>query len=108
VRGLTAKTRTPPHYVLGEIVNASGDALIAAESGLVAKARDAMRRSERRPRGHHAPRVPRDRRHERAKITDSETIWRNPEFRSEAQAVDAASSSSSSTSPTRCCGSASA
>jgi hypothetical protein len=90
VRGLTAKARTPPHYVLGEITNASGDALTAAESGLVAKTRDAM--------------TPLEEAHEdtmrlafravgdtqRARITDSETIWRSPEFRSEAQAVDAA------------------
>lgn len=90
VRGLTAKTRTPPHYVLGEITNASGDALIAAESGLVAKTRDAMTPLEE---GHEdtlrlAFRAMGDTK--RAAITDSETIWRNPEFRSEAQSVDAA------------------
>ena len=34
---LAAQTRTPPHYLLGQIVNASGDALKAAETGLVAK-----------------------------------------------------------------------
>jgi hypothetical protein len=90
VRGLTAKTRTPPHYVLGEIVNASGDALIAAESGLVAKARAVM---PTMGEGHEdAMRVSflamGDT--ERAKAIDAETIWRNPEFRNEAQAVDAA------------------
>jgi hypothetical protein len=90
VRGLTAKTRTPPHYVLGEIVNASGDALTAAETGLVSKTRRKMR--------------PFGERHEdtirlgflamgdkqSAEIRDSETIWRNPESRNEGQAVDAA------------------
>lgn len=32
---LAAQTRTPPHYLLGEMVNISGDALVAAEAGLV-------------------------------------------------------------------------
>jgi hypothetical protein len=90
VRALTAKTRTPPHYVLGEIVNASGDALIAAESGLVSKVRSVMRPFGE---GHEDAlrlgfRAMGDL--ERAQIIDSETIWKNPEFRNEAQAVDAA------------------
>jgi len=37
VAALAAITQTPPHYLLGQIVNASGDALKAAESGLVSK-----------------------------------------------------------------------
>jgi hypothetical protein len=36
---LAAQTRTPPHYLLGQVVNASGDALKAAETGLVSKCR---------------------------------------------------------------------
>lgn len=39
VQHLAAITHTPPHYLLGSIVNASGDALKAAEAGLVAKVR---------------------------------------------------------------------
>jgi hypothetical protein len=34
VQHLAAQTRTPPHYLLGQVVNASGDALKAAETGL--------------------------------------------------------------------------
>lgn len=34
---LAAQTRTPPHYLLGNVVNASGDALKAAETGLVSR-----------------------------------------------------------------------
>jgi hypothetical protein len=34
---LAAQTRTPPHYLLGQVVNASGDALKVAEAGLVSK-----------------------------------------------------------------------
>jgi hypothetical protein len=34
---LAAQTRTPPHYLIGQMINISGDALAAAESGLVGK-----------------------------------------------------------------------
>jgi hypothetical protein len=37
VQNLAAITRTPPHYLLGSISNASGDALAAAETGLSSK-----------------------------------------------------------------------
>jgi hypothetical protein len=40
IHHLAAQTRTPPHYLLGDMINASGDALQAAEAGLVAKVRD--------------------------------------------------------------------
>ena len=39
IQMLAAITKTPPHYLLGSIVNASGDALKAAETGLVSKVR---------------------------------------------------------------------
>lgn len=87
VRHLTAQTRTPPHYVLGEIVNASGDALKAAETGLVSKVRGKLLHFGE---GHEeAIRLamvgagkPRDER--------AETIWKDPETRSAAETVDAA------------------
>jgi hypothetical protein len=34
VQHLAAQTRTPPHYLLSRLVNLSGDALVAAETGL--------------------------------------------------------------------------
>lgn len=34
---IAAQTRTPPHYLVGRMANMSGDALIAAETGLVKK-----------------------------------------------------------------------
>jgi len=37
VQHLAAQTRTPPHYLLAKLVNLSGDALKAAESGLIAR-----------------------------------------------------------------------
>lgn len=39
---LAAQTHTPPHYLMGQIVNASGDALKAAEAGLTSKCRRKM------------------------------------------------------------------
>jgi hypothetical protein len=39
VQMMAAISKTPPHYLLGKMVNISGDALKAAESGLVAKVR---------------------------------------------------------------------
>lgn len=43
VGDFAAITKTPPHYLLGEIVNASGDALKAAETGLVSKTKMRMK-----------------------------------------------------------------
>lgn len=89
VRHIAAETRTPPHYLLGAMVNISGDALTAAESGLVAKVR-------RRAR-HYGESIEEVFRlafmaagdTERASVTDTEVIWRNPEFRTEGELVDA-------------------
>jgi hypothetical protein len=89
VRHLTAQTRTPPHYVLGEIVNASGDALKAAETGLVSKVRDKMD-----PFGEGHEEAMRlafrslDADDPRASKDDAETIWRDPESRSQAELAD--------------------
>jgi hypothetical protein len=90
VRDLTAQTRTPPHYVAGQIVNASGDALKAAETGLVSKVRDKMD-----PFGEAHEEMMRlafraiDARDERAGAVNAEVIWRDPESRSQAEVVDA-------------------
>lgn len=37
---IAAQTRTPQHYLIGKIANLSGDALIAAEAGLVKKCQE--------------------------------------------------------------------
>ena len=91
VRDLTAQTRTPPHYVAGQIVNASGDALKAAETGLVSKVRDKMdpfgEAHEEAMRLAFRAIDPDD---PRAEATDAETIWRDPESRTEGETVDAA------------------
>jgi hypothetical protein len=86
VRDLAAISRTPPHYLLGQMINVSGDALTAAETGLVAKTQDRMVQfgeaweSVNRLAGLWTGRtVP----------VDAEVIWADPQFRSMAQLADA-------------------
>jgi hypothetical protein len=43
VQHLASVSRTPPHYLLGDMVNLSAEALKAAEAGLVSKVRQRMR-----------------------------------------------------------------
>jgi hypothetical protein len=90
VDDLVAQTRTPPHYVVGKMANLSGDALKAAETGLVAKVRDKMdpfgEAHEEAMRLAFRAIDPDD---PRASATDAETIWRDPESRSQAELADA-------------------
>ncbi len=89
IKDLAAITRTPPHYLLGEIVNASGDALAAAETGLVAKAK-----KRQRDFGESWEQVMRL----AAKVAggdntvaeDAEVVWKDPENHSIAELADAA------------------
>jgi hypothetical protein len=90
VQDLAAISRTPPHYLLGQVVNVSGDALKAAETGLVSKVRDRQRNF-----GESWEQVMRlafkvlgD--EQRATAYDAETVWRDPESRSIAELADAA------------------
>lgn len=87
VNDIAARTRTPPQYLLGRMVNLPGSALESAESGLVAKC-------GRRQRvfGESIETVMRLAR-AAAGLSDSaamETKWRQAQFRSEAEAADAA------------------
>lgn len=90
VQDLAALSRTPPHYIIGAVVNVSGDALKAAETGLVAKVEDhqtdfgeswedVMRLSFR---------VSGD--ESKATAYDLETVWRDPESRTVSELADAA------------------
>jgi len=86
VKDIASRTRTPAQYLLGELSNVNGETLKASESGLVAKVRQRMRAFgdgleramllARRAAG-----LPADQ--------QIETIWRNPEFRTEGELVDA-------------------
>ncbi|GGX27001.1 phage portal protein [Streptomyces chryseus] len=90
VQDLAAISRTPPHYLLGQVVNVSGDALKAAETGLVSKVRDRQRnfgeswenvmRLSFKVLGDDA----------RATAYDAETLWADPESRSISELADAA------------------
>jgi hypothetical protein len=90
IQHLAAQTNTPPHYLLGSMVNISGDALAAAESGLVSKVE-----SKKDPIGEGHEDMMRlaflsmdDM--ERAGADDAETLWAPAERRSFAQVVDGA------------------
>jgi hypothetical protein len=88
VQHIAAQTRTPPHYLLGQVVNASGDALKAAETGLVMRVKrkmlafgdaweDAMRLA-----------LALDGKDDKAAMDDAETIWADPETRTEGERID--------------------
>ncbi len=89
VQHIASRSHTPPHYLLGQSGTfPSGESLKATETGLVAKARRKQRhfgesweeavrlafRALEDPRGD---------------IVDAETIWADPESRTEAEHVDA-------------------
>jgi hypothetical protein len=79
VQYLSAITRTPPHYVLAGIVNASGDALSVAETGLTSKVVE--RQAEFGESWEKVYRLV-GKRQGRKIPDDAEVIWRDPQFRS--------------------------
>jgi hypothetical protein len=88
VQHIASQTRTPPHYFYLSGNFPSGDAIKSAETGLVAKSRRKMRFF-----GEAWEEVIRlcfqvvgDK---RADVTTGETIWGDPEYRSEAELADA-------------------
>ena len=88
IQNIATQTATPPHYFYLGGNFPSGDAIKSAEAGLVAKARRKMRffgesweevmrlafKVQGDPRGD---------------VVNGETIWADPEFRSEAELADA-------------------
>lgn len=86
---LAALSRTPPHYLLGQIVNASGDALKTAEATLVAKVRAKM--VDFSEPWEEAVRLAfmfqGDT--ERGQVIDAEVVWADPESRTESEHADA-------------------
>jgi hypothetical protein len=88
VQHIASQTRTPPHYFYLSGHFPSGDAIKSAEAGLVAKVKDKMAQF-----GEAMEEAVRlcfkmlgD---DRYKAVDSETIWRDPESRTEGQHIDA-------------------
>jgi hypothetical protein len=90
VQHLAAQTRTPPHYLLAKLANISGDALIAAETGLVARCRrkhldfsdpheEAMRLAFKWRAIDRAGWIGSGEDMARSEMDDAETIWSDPE-----------------------------
>lgn len=87
VKDIASRTRTPAQYLLGEMSNVNGETLKASESGLVSKVRQSCRtlgedfesgvRLMRKAAG-----LP-------AGDESMETIWRNPQYRTEGELTDA-------------------
>jgi hypothetical protein len=88
VKHAAAIVPTPPDYLLGEMTNISAEGLKAAQASLVSRVRRHMRHDEEpledvarlalKAAGKDVPDV--------ASMT---TVWRNPEFRTEGELVDA-------------------
>lgn len=87
-RHLGARSRTPAHYMLGEIENVSGDTLKAAETGLTSKVYE-RQRAFGDPWEDLQRLQFKARNDPRADDVTAETIWGNPESRSESEHVDA-------------------
>lgn len=92
IRHLSAITRTPAHYLLGEMVNLSADAIRAAEAGLISKVRKHHRSLgeswEEVERLALAIKLDRD----PAQLAPAaSTRWKDPESRSMAERADAVS-----------------
>lgn len=86
VKDIASRSRTPAQYLLGEISNVNGETLKAAEVGLVATVLQCQRyfgEGIRGAMGH----VRTLRGEDPSKRI--ENIWRNPEFRTEGELVDA-------------------
>lgn len=89
IQTLASTTRTPPHYLLGKIVNLSADALKAAETGLTSKVR--RRQVEYGEAWEQVVNLAAVAAGRPELVDDGlETIWANTEAQSEAQVVDAA------------------
>lgn len=88
VEAMAAIVPTPPHYLLGAMVNLSAEALKASEAALVSRIRSHQRhfddplesvmRLALKAAGQSVPNA-----------SGMQTIWRNPEFRTEGELVDA-------------------
>ena len=91
VRHLAAITKTPAHYLLGDMVNLSADAIRAAEAGLISKIKKHHRSLgeawEETMRLALLVENPSD---ARAQAINAEVKWRDPESRSQAEQADAA------------------
>jgi len=88
VQSMASRSRTPPHYLLGGMGDfPSGESLKATETGLIAKARAQMRHfDEGWEEAIRLGFLAMD--DTRAEAFTAETIWRDPESRTESEHVD--------------------
>lgn len=90
IQHIAAQTRTPATYLSGQLVNVSADALVASEAGLVAKVQERQRffgSSLREIMRLEALAAGDTKRADALSI--GSVIWRDPQFRSDAQYADA-------------------
>lgn len=87
VEMLASISRTPPYYLLGEMINISGDALTAADTGATSKAES---RQECFGESWEHVQALSFRILGREVAPDAETIWADAERRNEAKSADAA------------------
>jgi hypothetical protein len=89
VKDIASRSRTPAQYLLGEMSNVNGETLKASESGLISKVTQRIR-----PWGEAAEEVMRLARSLAGLSTPEdasmETIWTDPQFRTEGERTDAA------------------
>lgn len=88
VKDIASRSRTPAQYLLGEMSNVNGETLKASESGLISKVRQ-----RRRPIAEAFEEAMRIARTAAGLTTEAdsrmETIFANPEFRTEGELADA-------------------
>lgn len=92
IEHIAAQTRTPPHYLIGKVANLSAEALTAAETGLVSKASERITYFTPAIRRIFALVAAAQGSTARARAAMSgKVLWKDPQFRSLAQKVDALS-----------------
>ncbi|QDH85593.1 portal protein [Brevibacterium phage 4C] len=91
VEHIAAQTRTPPHYLSGKMVNTAAEALTISEAGLVSRARQSILfvnqdvRVINRLTAIAMQRTPK----EVDAISAGVPMWKDPQYRSDAQRADA-------------------
>lgn len=91
VEHIAAQTRTPPHYLSGKMVNTAAEALTISEAGLVSRAKQSMLFVDRDLRSiNRLMALAMDRSEPEADaISAGKIMWRDPQYRSDAQRADA-------------------
>jgi hypothetical protein len=90
VEHVAAQTRTPPHYLIGRMVNMAAEALTAAETGLVAKTEERIVYFD--PAARETFRMVALAQGDDGKakaVRDGLVVWKDTQFRALAQKVDA-------------------